>query len=327
MNNKNIDSDCRIESFCTLLQLEGLNINKYILFGLGEGLKTDIIEHKKKSIKYYSLVGRDMDVELRALEVLGVTFHVNINEEKGNILNGLIKRNIDNKKPVLVNLDRYYLEYLPIDRAHFGLHCVIICAYDDKNGMVDVIDPFVKEKQKIKYSILNQAMQVELEYFSPKGILITIGNINNKYLSKESIREAIVSNCKKILANSKLVIEKMERIFYNISLVNNQDYKKILISFQVDYICKLILELEPTGSMYRKLYSEYLLFSADELNLAEIKEQAVKLKKIGGRWKELAISCKNEKECNNKHHYFVYGFKDIIAEEKIIYKQILEYIN
>lgn len=87
------------------------------------------------------------------------------------------KEQIDNGKPVILGcLDMYYLSYYPkfYYKEHIPIHYILMVGYDDEEHCAYVYDCGIEEVQKIKYEILEKALNIEKTSLSDKNSMCLI---------------------------------------------------------------------------------------------------------------------------------------------------------
>lgn len=170
MNSKSIElqritipedyCDCRFFSFRILLSCYGIFPTEEDMLGLGEGLSFSLMNVSTLSTPVYCPIGRNMNFEVAYGEKTGVAIKINhfVNGCTEDLISQ-VKRKIDADVPIVANVDRYYLEYLSIQRAHVGYHTVFIFGYDDEQETIQLFDGLTGSKVvQLSYETFHKAV-------------------------------------------------------------------------------------------------------------------------------------------------------------------------
>ncbi len=139
-----ITTQCRLNSIADIFQYNGIKLSEEMCFGLGEALTFEYWLDTSSKFPTIIINGFDFNMENRLFNKFNVKriIHYNSKIDNEDIINCINKNDL-----VMVDLDRYYLEYLDITKAHFGFHSVIIIGYKIENKILywGIIDGFKKE--------------------------------------------------------------------------------------------------------------------------------------------------------------------------------------
>lgn len=184
----------------------------------------------------------------------------------------LIERGI----PVVVNVDRYFLDFLNIKKAHFGYHVIMIVDIDQKKYAASIIDVMSSKIEHMDIKTLKKAMYSDIEFLSPNGEWYYIDNIEN-YKRKDDI------TFKSSLYNQSIsFLDKngaLEQMYQLIGVIDklvkrsklSQVYKDYL-EYQIPFLISLFKEQEGSGTFYRCIYFNFLKNNCTifhEINLYE----------------------------------------------------------
>ena len=153
-------TDCRLFCFRMLFSYYGFYPSEEDILGLGEGLNLELKNVSNLSTKVYCPIGRTLNFEVDYSVKVHLPIVVNCFVDNGieDIVLPMIK-NIDAGFPVVVNVDRYYLEYLSIERAHVGFHAVLVVGYDTQSRTLLIIDSLLgSDLIEVPYEMFYQAV-------------------------------------------------------------------------------------------------------------------------------------------------------------------------
>lgn len=344
---KNVSGDCRLIIFSTLLKYYGVkNILPRELIGFGKGLDFDYKEVQLKSLKLISVNGRKEDFILKLCK----KNNLDLKKCKSNMGYSHIITNLNNNVPVIICLDRYYLEYLKIERAHFGYHVVLVIDYNDKG--IRVIDALSDKIEVIDYATLERAIYSNLKYLSPNGAWFVFNDNKNKLVNYNNLDN------NNIMTNNNLYNHfeiKNDRFTFFMSVKEQSEimlkqngsidklievttfikklYKKIktmpsyvhYLKYQIPFICTSIKEQDGESSFYRRLYYDFL---KDYLRYYNFNIFYSSIKNIID--KELAIwnyvgynLCKENKNISKQTREIIICFKKIADLEKLLFSKLL----
>lgn len=152
--------DCRFFSFRILFSCYGLFPDEEDMLGVGEGLSFSMMNVSTLSTPVYCPVGRNMHFEVAYGEKAGICIKTNyfVNGSVEDLI-CQVKRKIDAGNPIVANVDRYYLEYLSIQRAHVGYHSILIFGYDDEKKTIQLFDGLTGSRAvELSYGAFHKAV-------------------------------------------------------------------------------------------------------------------------------------------------------------------------
>lgn len=279
-------NDCRLFCFRMLFFFYGLYPSEEDLIGIGEGLDLFLQNISTLRTKIFLPIGRTLNFEVEYGRKIGIGIHVNIFGAK-NIDEdiNLLKKKIDMGDPVVVNVDRFYLEYLSITKAHVGFHAVLVVGYDDEKRTLLLIDSLTGfQTVELSYELFYKAAtsdciistnkmwyHIERQECVPSRSLTSdVVVLSLKHTSERILRESIkptqrfIGSVKSAISDD-LNISKQANKFFEIqsnifiATFNQQDrskffYRKIFLSF-----------LEKNIEIFSKLYQKRLLNCSNRL--------------------------------------------------------------
>jgi hypothetical protein len=116
-----------------------------------------------------------------------------------------VKKKIDNGMPVVLGaLDMFYLPYYDkyYKKVHIPIHYVLMVGYDDLNQNVIVLDCGKENYQKIPYSDLQSAWNVNLPVFSKPNTYFTFSFDKNINTLENILHQGLKKKCAQNLNSS-----------------------------------------------------------------------------------------------------------------------------
>ncbi len=263
--NSKVFDDCRSYSFINLLQYHGMSFQIDELLGFGGGITFDLINISNNKLSLYYPCGKSSDELIICCKKFGIDairsqFRSNITQgEMFEEISNLINKGF----PVVVNADRFYLDYLDIPRGHIGLHTIIIYGCDKDKLNLFLVDMFAKnlyETANIEmvYNAVMSQKQIPTErkyYYIRDGYDVKI--------EKEKVYgEIILEHCKNALENSGY-LDNLGKFIDNLNHLKFQSSENRLIDKfldkQLDIIINTVKMLENSGTFYRATYSKFII--------------------------------------------------------------------
>ncbi len=196
--------DCRFFCFRALLSLYGYFPSEEDMLGLGDGLSLQLLNVSPLSTKIYCPIGRVMNFEADYGERVGIGI-TGAQFTPDRILSQ-IREKIDAGDPIIANVDRYYLPYLSIQRAHVGYHTVLVFGYDDESQTLKLLDGLTgPEVIDLPYDTFEKAVLSDcpiptnrLWYFLDRGRCVP-----EKQTTEKEIAGLLRNTCRRVLAETE----------------------------------------------------------------------------------------------------------------------------
>lgn len=322
--------DCRVTSLKNLLKDNGINITAIDIFGLGSGLDFSIFNGKMGKTPYISIIGRDLNLEKSLCKQLGIELKKHQSESKLDELDPKIKAKLKKGKKVMLNIDRYYLDYLTIKKTHFGLHSILLVDFDDEEKVVYVEDALADGINKIGYKLLNAAIHSDIDIFPPKGIWYELEVEDNIKPCRTDHVQAIHDCSSKMIYSKSSGISsviKMLSILKKVKIDFSDEIKVAYLKFQINHLCQVIIGQESTQSLYRIVYGKYLVNTGANYGYKEFVKFGEDFIELGNKLNKLAKKFISQKDIAIKLEGFAHGIVDIFQEEKKLYYEMLSYTN
>jgi len=171
----NMAAHCESGTLTALLQHKGLEITEPMIFGMGSGLYFGYLS-RTPNLNFPMFILRTKPGKLRkkVASRLGIKFKSQKfrNPEKAEKeLDSLIEKVI----PVAVQVDLYYMEYIPEwERVHANIHFITVIGKE--GDYYTVSDSYFPRLAKLHKDNLNKA-RFAGGYLAPKGFLYYIDSI------------------------------------------------------------------------------------------------------------------------------------------------------
>ena len=327
--------DCRLGVFSIALSYaKVLDISPAELFGFGCGLS--FILQKITLSDHLSLIGfagRDLNTELYFC--LKNNIHIKTIQSKQPSSITHVDKDILNElsfgRPIMANVDRYYLDYLKYEKAHFGWHLVLVVGCDQRESSLDIIDYVVNGTQTISAEAFNKSHFKELAYTAPAG---------KKYIIYEQQRRISSFGAVGFNAAFKTQSEKMlgengsVNALLHFSRFLSKTARKAVVNkgarnflkYQVPFIYKTVREQEYTSSMYRALYLEFIKKCMSDYSANNFEDDVISLFNYDVQlWKRLATS--EGKTGDNDYIYQANAIAALIEEIANIEEKLFNHIK
>jgi hypothetical protein len=247
---------CETTAIGNLLLHEGIELSEPMIFGLGSGL--GYIFWKMKIMDFPFIGGRIKPDEVTKNFCHRLNLSLEVHETASvKTAWKVVKKHIDNSKPVGLKLDSYYLDYFT-NKIHFAGHYAALTGYDDHYAyLVDT----VQQGSTVKASLENVARARNARGpMASKNLSFTISKKEKLPDLREIIPLAIVQNAKDFLN------PPIKNIGYKgIEKTSKEIFKWFATSKNIENDFKLqalLMERAGTGgSLFRNIYRDFLLES------------------------------------------------------------------
>ncbi len=194
--------DCRFFCFRTLLSYYGYFPAEEDMLGLGEGLSLQLLNVSPLSTKIYCPIGRVMNFEEIYGERAGIG--ISVYQFDPDSIIPQIKEKIDGGDPVIVNVDRYYLSYLTIQRAHVGYHTVLVTGYNDDRQTLQLLDGLTgTEVISLPYETFEKAVLSDCTIPTRRMWYCVDRQVPEKKPGKNEIAAILRKTCLRVLSEAE----------------------------------------------------------------------------------------------------------------------------
>lgn len=267
--------DCRLALLTHMLNMKNIIINQYDILGYSSSL--DFLCEKKNILNKFELLtikGRKIDCEQRFIENVGLKYVDNKAVENDDVFDEDIMNKVLSGIPVILSVDRYYLEFLNIKRSHFGWHAVMINGVNKDNKSVEVIDALSSDIKVVDFSILKKAMFSEESYITPQGKWYYVEDYDKfKLLSNDNFINSLRKQSQYAIEKNGM-IEQMNQLLKCLEMfvdkrMNNGKFE-ILLKCQVMHLISVFKEQESTSTLYRSHYFDFIYNNCKKYNMNDL---------------------------------------------------------
>ena len=273
---------CETTATGSLLKHFGVEYSEPMLFGLGEGL--GFIFWNMKTMDFPFIGGRIKQDALTGNIARNLNLKLEV-QETASIKKALenVKTCIDNKIPVGLKLDCYYLDYFST-KIHFAGHYVAMYGYD--NEFAYVADAAMQGYGKTSLRSLELARN-EKGPMSSKNLSYSIQKTEKEYDLKETITRAIKNN-----ANDYLN-PPISNIGYKGILKTSEEIKKWFknsknIENEFSTTAMLMEEAGTGGALFRNLYRDFLKESSEIMENETLQNVYTMFVEIANLWNQVS---------------------------------------
>jgi hypothetical protein len=280
---------CESGAVTSLLNNAGLDITEPLVFGISSGIFFGYF-HKMKSFAFPAFIVRNKPGSIRTnlAKRLGIKFHTEqfrIPEEGMKKLDELL----ENKIPVAVQVDFFYMDYLPEwERVHINVHFIVVIGKSGSKYIVS--DSYFPDLVELEATSLRKA-RFAGGNMSPKGFLFYPEFIP----ANPDLKKAILKGAKKACFN----MLKIPMPFLGVKGIRMfakkvQEWPKLArdiehLSHEIMKINILLEDQGTGGAGFRFMYASFLQQSSAILNKPEWKELSKEMMEIGDGWREISL--------------------------------------
>lgn len=181
--------------------------------------------------------------------------------------------------PLFVTIDRFYLDYLRIQRSHMPYHALIIIGYDEKKEVFTAIDSLADTYVQIPAEIIMKSMfetSVMKREAKTKWYFIDAEKVRD--LHKPDIKDGMLKQIGEYTENGGALdrindtIRFLEMILKKCKGTENKNYYNF-IKYQVTMLYTEIHDQDYEHLFYRKLYFGQCMRYIEDFGAAEEKKE------------------------------------------------------
>ncbi|WP_417363820.1 BtrH N-terminal domain-containing protein [Galbibacter sp.] len=274
---------CETTAAGNLLKQIGIELSEPMLFGLGEGL--GYIFWYMKSMDFPFIGGRvKADLLTKNLcRNLNLNLVVKETSSRQKAWTN-VKAEIDRGKTVGLKLDCYHLDYFT-NKIHFAGHYVAIYGYDHEFAYLIDTD---QQGGRARTTLNSLALaRDERGPMSSKNRSFTITGSNQSVNLQKVLRQTIRNNAISFL-NPPIKNIGLKGILKTASEIKKWYKSTNTISRDFQTIAMLMEKAGTGGSLFRNLYRDFLLESAELLECKHIKEAHTQYAIVAELWKRVS---------------------------------------
>lgn len=269
--NCKVFDDCRSYSFINLLLYHGFNFSIEDLLGFGGGITFNLINISNNKLSLYYPCGKRSDELVICCNKFGIhaieeRFKSNTTHEE---MFKKISNLIDKGFPIVLNADRFYLDYLEIPRGHIGLHTIIVYGYDRNKLELYVVDMFSQNiYETTNIDIIFNAVMEEKQIPTERKYYYIKGSYDSK-IEKESVYGEILDEHYRNALSTNGYLQNLKSFIGNLNNLKAQSSENRLINKfldkQLNILINAIKMLENSGTFYRSTYCKFIVKLLEEL--------------------------------------------------------------
>jgi hypothetical protein len=258
--------DCKMVLFSKMLKYYGVEYTPAEIMVAASGLNFMLYKYKMGTRICFFISGRKFNLEEQFADKIGLNLQkrkYSSAEDKEKVektcLNDMIEL-LESGYPLFVMMDRFYLDYLRIQRSHMPFHAVIIIGYDKEKREFTAIDSlmdtyvYISDRIMIKAMFETSVMKTvaEAEYFYIRNedaqnihkidMKIGINQLVKEYLQEDGVLDTL-----------KGTIQFLESVIEKSASCDNPNYINFM-KYQVSMIYTEIHDQDYQHLFYRKLY-------------------------------------------------------------------------
>jgi len=325
--------DCRLSLFSHLLQFYEMKYTPADIMGYSSGLDFQIHKINTKHSLCFGVSGRAMEIEEEFAEIIGLKI-----EKRRAFLDDGIARSqcceeliscIKNGRPIFASIDRFYLDYLKIKKAHMPFHAVILNGYDIEKKSFWAVDSLVDDYVEIDREVMLDAMfatstlkaEAVAEWFVVEKDTLT-------NVTKPTLKQILEKQCEKYHVGGGMQGNFVELIRFLKSMQkkmqenkNHQTYMK----YQVAMLYNQIRDQDFEHYFYRNLYFSFLenRLESREFQLMDEKHFLNLINKDRRLWLKLSQQYTFGSDVKKRHiRKLIYYLEAILKVEDEIFSKL-----
>lgn len=279
---------CETGTIAGALNHAGMSISEQMVFGISAGIFFAYLETPKLPFPMFVTRSKPGGIRKKTAKRTGATFitsrHRNPKKAQ-EALDELIERKI----PVTVQVDMFYMDYIPsYMKAHFNGHFITIVGKE--NNSYTVSDCYYPNLTELSDASMQKARFAKGD-LSPHGFQFYVKQVpKNLDLHKpiiQGIKEASRNMVK--LPIPFLGVKGIRRFAKKVvewpKLTRDEEH----LSHEIMMISAILEERGTGGAGFRFMYATFLQEAARILNNSGLANMSKQMMEIGDRWRELSL--------------------------------------
>ncbi len=279
---------CETGTICALLQHAGLEITEPMIFGVAGGIFFGYFKGQQFTFPTFIVRTKPGDIRKRIKKVLGVkfkTYNFSNPKKAEEELNRLLDQNI----PVAVQVDFFYMDYMPAwQRVHINVHFITIIGRKENKYIVS--DAYFPRIAEIDRETLSKA-RFAGGSFAPKGFMYYVESVPNHIDYFKVIRKGLkkaVFNMLKIpipFLGVKGIVTFSKKINEWPKLARNEEH----LSHEIMKINILLEDQGTGGAGFRFMFATFLRQASELLRNDDLLDLSKRMMEIGDGWREISL--------------------------------------
>jgi hypothetical protein len=284
----NMAAHCESGTLTALLNHKGLTITEPMIFGMGSGLYFGYLTHTP-NLNFPMFILRTKPGKLRkkVAKRIGIKFKSEKfrNPEKAEQqLDALIANGI----PVAVQVDLYYMDYIPEwERVHANIHFITVVGKEGDHYIVS--DSYFPKLAKLHRDSLQKARFAK-GYLAPKGFMYYIDSVPESFDQKQIIIKGIKETINNMIGIQPPFIGIRGMRMFGRKVIGWPKLTRDIdhLSHEITKI-NIFLEDQGTGGAgFRFMYATFLRQAAQLFNSTELDSLSKKMMEIGDGWRNIS---------------------------------------
>lgn len=318
---------CESGTVAALLNHAGLEITEPMVFGISSGIFFGYFS-KMPSLTFPTFIVRNKPGQMRKniARRLGVKFatqHFSSPEEGKKELDRLLDQNI----PVGVQVDFFYMNYLPSwYRVHINMHYITVVGKNEDKYIVS--DCYFPQLAELDIDAMQQG-RFARGNMAPKGFLFYPVSVPKEIDYPKVIRKGIKNAIFFMLKTPVpfIGIKGIQRFSKKVvdwpNLARNEEH----LSHEIMKINVLLEDQGTGGAGFRYMYATFLRQSSEILNNPELLAMAQKMMEIGDGWREISLFAARIGKNRDMGPERMKELSHMIYERSIVEKEFFTQLN
>lgn len=286
--NHKMAAHCETGTVTALLNHKGMNITEPMVFGIAGGIFFGYF--KTSQFTFPTFIVRSKPGQIRkniekqlGVKVISSRYKDPVQAEKE------LDMLIDNGIPVAVQVDFFYMDYLPAwQRVHINVHFVTIVGRNDQKYLVsDIYFPRIVEidKETLRKGRFAKGSM------APKGFMFYIDavpeNIDYEKAIRKGIRKAVFNMLK--IPIPFLGVKGIEMFARKINEWPKYARDEEHLSHEIMKINVLLEDQGTGGAGFRFMFATFLRQASELLKDEKLFEMSKRMMNIGDSWREISL--------------------------------------
>lgn len=284
----NMAAHCESGTLTALLKHKGLEISEPMIFGIGSGLYFGYLSHTP-SLNFPMFIIRTKPGQLRKkiakrTDIKFKTQKFRNKAKAEETLDQLIAQKI----PVAVQVDFYYMDYIPEwERVHANIHFITVVGKEGDEYIVS--DSYYPKLAKLHKDKLSKA-RFAGGYMAPKGFMYYIESVPESIDYNTIIPKAI-----KNTINNMIGVQPGFIGVRGIRLFSKKVQQWPKLTRDIDHLSHEIMKINvfledqgTGGGGFRYLYATFLRQASKLYNDKELDDMSKKMMEIGDGWRNIS---------------------------------------
>ncbi len=298
---------CETGTVTGILNHHGLAISEPMVLGISAGIFFAYLNSPKLPFPLFVHRSKPGSIRQKISQRLGVKFKA-AKHKKAQKAQEALDALIEQKIPVVVQVDMFYMEYIPkYMKVHFNGHYVT--AVGRENGTYTVSDCYYPQLAEVSVEAMQQG-RFSGGDLAPKGLQYYATDVPTNVDMKKPILDGIKEAAKYMVKMPVpfIGIKGMRMFGKKIvdwpKLARDEDH----LSHHVMDICANLEEKGTGGAGFRFMYATFLQEASKVTNNDKLSEFSTRMMENGDKWREFSLFAA---KMGKKHEFGADKFKEL----------------